>query len=213
MNKKLLIVGAGGHGKVAADIAVKMKKWEEIIFLDDNNTIKNCVGFPVVGRLSDIGNYILYMDIFIAIGNNEIREKIQNKLEEQGASIVVLIHPEAIIGMEVEIGAGSIVMAGAVINSASRIGKGCIVNTASVIEHDNYIEDYVHISPGARLAGNVRIGKRSWIGVGSTVSNHVTVCSGCQTGAGAVVIKNIEKAGIYIGVPVKLLGKVVGDLK
>jgi acetyltransferase-like isoleucine patch superfamily enzyme len=94
-------------------------------------------------------------------------------------------------------------MAGVVINSSTKIGKGCIINTSSSLEHDNVIEDYVHISPGVRLAGTVRIGKGSWLGIGSVVSNNVNICSGCKVGAGAVVVKDITEPGTYVGVPVR----------
>lgn len=204
--RQLLVIGAGGHGKVCADIAIKMKKWERIFFLDDKEGIKECMGFPVIDKVSAALCYKENTDYFVAIGDNVVREQIQEKLECEGASVAILLHPDAVIGLSVKIGKGSTVMAGAVINSASQIGKGCIVNTGSSIDHDNVIEDYVHISPGVRLAGDVKIGKGSFIGVGSTVSNHITICGGCQTGAGTVVIKNIEKKGIYIGIPAQMLG-------
>lgn len=107
------------------------------------------------------------------------------------------------IGSEVEIGIGTTVMAGVVINSSTKIGKGCIVNTSSSLDHDNVIEDYVHISPGAKLAGTVKIGKGSWIGIGSVVSNNVNICSECKVGAGAVVVKDITEPGTYVGVPAR----------
>ena len=114
-----------------------------------------------------------------------------------------MIHPSAVIGTDVEIGIGSVVMAGVVINSSTKIGKGCIVNTSSSLDHDNIIEDYVHISPGVRTAGSVSIGKLTWIGIGSVVSNNVNIYSSCKVGAGAVVVKDITEPGTYVGVPVR----------
>lgn len=96
-------------------------------------------------------------------------------------------------------------MAGAIINCCTKIGKGCIINTGATVDHDNVIEDYVHISPGANLAGNVTVGKRTWIGIGSVVSNNVCIISDCKIGAGAVVVKDINEVGTYIGVPVRKL--------
>lgn len=98
-------------------------------------------------------------------------------------------------------GAGTVVMAGAIINCCSRIGEGCIVNTGATIDHDNVIEDYVHISPGVHTAGTVEIGKGTWIGIGGVVSNNVNITSGCMIGAGAVVVEDITEAGTYVGVP------------
>lgn len=203
MKNKLLIIGAGGHGKVVADIALLMNKWRNIAILDDDETIKTSMRLEVIGRSADVYIYISDYDIFVAIGNNKIREKIQSQIEILGASIATLIHPSAIIGSEVEVGVGTVVMANAVINCCSRIGEGCIVNTGATVDHDNVIKDYVHISPGAHLAGMVSVGKGTWLGIGSVISNNVNITSGCKVGAGSVVIKDINDAGTYVGIPAR----------
>ena len=203
MKDKLIIIGASGHGKVVADIAIKMNKWQSIAFLDDDESIKTSMGLEVIGRTADAFTYKGEADFFVAIGSNTTREKIQEKLMEQGINVICLIHPSAVIGTNVEIGFGSVVMAGVVINSSSRIGNGCIINTSSSLDHDNVIENYVHISPGVNMAGTVKVGKGSWIGIGSVVSNNVNICSSCKVGAGAVVVKNITEPGTYVGVPAR----------
>ena len=200
MNKKLLIVGAGGHGRVIADIALKMKAWKNIYFLDDNPAIKST---EVIGESNDVYKYIQNFDIFIGIGNNIKREKIQEKVEFEGASIPTLIHPNAIIGRHVDVGVGTVIMAGAIINCNTKIGKGCIINTGATIDHDNLVEDYTHISPGVHLAGTVKVGRGSWLGIGSVVSNNINIANGSNVGAGAVVIRNITEPGTYIGVPAR----------
>ena len=203
MKDKLLIIGASGQGKVLADIALKMNKWKSISFLDDDENIKISMGLEVIGKSTDAFKYKDEVDIFIAIGNNETRERIQEKLIEEGLSIPTLIHPNAIIGNDVEIGIGSVVMAGVVINTSTKIGKGCIINTSSSIDHDNTIEDYVHISPGVKIAGAVKVCKRTWLGIGSIVINNITICNNCKVGAGAVVIKDITEPGTYVGIPAR----------
>lgn len=203
MKNKLIIIGASGHGKVVADIAIKMNKWQSIAFLDDDQSIKKSMGLEVIGKSADAFTYKDEADFFVAIGNNAVREKVQEKLMDEGLNVVSLIHPSAVIGADVEICIGSVVMAGVVINSSTRIGKGCIINTSSSLDHDNVIEDYVHISPGASLAGTVKVSKGSWLGIGSIVSNNVNICSGCKLGAGAVVVKDITEPGTYVGVPVR----------
>lgn len=203
MRDKLIIIGASGHGKVVADIAIKMNKWQSIAFLDDDESIKISMGLEVIGKTADTFSYKDEADFFVAIGSNATRQKIQEKLIEEGLNVVSLIHPSAVIGTDVEMCIGTAVMAGVVINSSSKIGKGCIINTSSSIDHDNIIEDYVHISPGARTAGSVRVGKGSWIGIGSVVSNNINICSGCKVGAGAVVVKDITVPGTYVGIPVR----------
>ena len=202
MKDKLIIIGASGHGKVVADIAIKMNKWQSIAFLDDDQAIKTSKGLEVIGKTADAFTYKDEADFFVAIGNNAIREKVQEKLIEEGLNVVSLIHPSAIIGTDVEVGIGTAVMAGVVINTSTRIGKGCIINTSSSLDHDNVIEEYVHISPGVNLAGTVKVGKGSWLGIGSVVSNNVNICIDCKVGAGAVVVKDITEPGTYVGVPV-----------
>ncbi len=193
---RLIIIGAGGHGKVIADIAVR-NGYRDIAFLDDNDEVEECAGFPIIGPTNiatDISG-----DKIIAIGNANVREKFQSLLET-----VTLIHPNATISRRVKIGEGSVVMAGAVINSDTVIGRGCIVNTAASIDHDCKIGNFVHVSVGSHIAGTCRIGDKSWIGAGATVINNVDICDSCMVGAGALVIKNIEEFGTYVGIPAKL---------
>lgn len=191
--KKLVIIGASGHGKVVADIAVR-NGYEEIVFLDDNDNIKECAGFKVVGRTSDVSRFS--GDKVIAIGDAKIRERIMYKVKT-----VSLIHPNAVISRRVEIDEGTVVMAGAVINSDVHIGRGCIINTGASIDHDCRLGNFVHVSVGAHVAGTCLIGNGTWIGAGATISNNINICANCMIGAGAVVIKNIKNIGTYVGVP------------
>ena len=200
--KELVIIGAGGHGRVIADIAQKLGVYKTISFLDDGDA-KETMGLPIIGRSSDVEKYTNTADIFVAIGNSAVRGEFIERLLAMGANVPTLIHPSAIIGACVEIGAGTAIMAGTVINPCSKLGKGCIVNTSSSIDHDCMIGDYVHIAVGAHLAGAVSVGKKTWIGAGATVRNNVDICSNCMIGAGAVVIKDITESGTYIGVPAK----------
>lgn len=203
MKNKLLIIGASGHGKVVADIAIKMNKWQSIAFLDDDKSIKSSMNLAVIGTSDDVFTHINEYEIFVGIGNNTTRQRIHEMLETFGASMPNLIHPKAVIGNQVDIGTGTVVMAGVVINCCTKIGRGCIINTGSTIDHDNYIDDFVHISPGAHLAGTVYVGRGSWLGIGSVVSNNINITSGCQIGAGSVVVKDITEPGVYVGVPVR----------
>ena len=203
MKNKLLIIGASGHGKVVADIALKMNRWKSIAFLDDDESIKSSMGLEVIGTSDDVFTYLDEYEIFVGIGNNATRQRIHEMLETFGAGIPVLIHPNAVIGSLVDIGIGTAVMAGAIVNCCTKIGKGCIVNTGSTIDHDNNIGDFVHISPGAHLAGTVKVGQCSWLGIGSIVSNNVNITGGSTVGAGSVVVRNITERGSYVGAPVR----------
>lgn len=195
---RLNILGASGHGKVVADIA-RLEGYNEIYFFDDDRSLKECAGYPVVGTENDLSKAIGH--IFIAIGNAKTRQRVMEKYKNR--KFPVLIHPSAVVAKAVEIGDGSVIMAGAVINPGARIGIGCIINTSSSIDHDCIIEDFCHISVGVHLSGTVVVGSGTWIGAGATVSNNVNICSGCMIGAGAVVIKDINEPGTYIGVPAK----------
>ena len=194
---RLIIIGASGHGKVVADIA-KHCGYNEIVFLDDNESIKTCGGFPVIGKTDNIPDG----DLFIAVGKTDIRERITRI--NPGKHFPVLIHPNAVIADDTEIGSGTVVMAGTVVNPGVIIGQGCIINTSSSIDHDCVIGDYCHISVGVHLSGTVIVGKRTWIGAGAIVSNNIEICSDCLIGAGAVVIRDINEPGTYVGVPAKM---------
>ena len=194
--KKLIIIGASGHGKVIADIAVK-NGYEDIVFLDDNEGVKECAGFPVIGKTSEAKG--MEGDKIVAIGHAKTRERIQEEL----SGVITLIHPDAVISRRVEIGEGTVVMAGAVINTDAVIGKSCIINTGASVDHDCVLGEYVHVSVGSHLSGTVSVGKGTWIGAGATVSNNVNICGDCMIGAGTVVIKDIDKPGTYVGVPAR----------
>lgn len=197
MSRRVVIIGASGHGKVVADI-IRCSGDEVLGFLDDDTTLPNTfIGLPLLGTVDSYKAYDA--EFVIAIGNEKIRERITKKLV---VTWYTAIHPSAVIAESASIGEGSVVMANAVINPGSVVGKHCIINSSAVVEHDNRISDFVHVSVGAKLAGNVKIGKGTWIGIGATVSNNVNICGGCMIGAGAVVIKHIDEPGTYVGFPV-----------
>lgn len=150
------------------------------------------------------------VDVVIAIGNSTIRETIQRRFEQQGFPIATLVHPQAVVAESAELDAGTVVMAGAVVNPFARLGKGCIVNTCASVDHDCVVADYVHVAVGAHLCGTVSVGTHTWIGAGAVVSNNVFVCADCMIGAGAAVVKAVVEAGTYVGVPA---GKITYSLK
>lgn len=196
---RLIIIGAGGHGKVIADAALK-NGYTNICCVDDNAT-GDVMGFPIIGTTADVeclndGN----TDFVIGIGNNAIRKTIA---EIHNVNWVSIVHPSAQIGFDAEIGKGTVVMANAVVNVCAKIGEHCIINTGAIVEHDNVIENYAHISPNVALGGTVRIGSLTHVGIGATVKNNTEICSDCTIGAGAVVIKSIKEPGTYVGVPIR----------
>lgn len=199
MKDKLLIIGAGGHGRVVADIAEATGRYSEIAFLDDAK-VEKPLRFPLLGQANLAEQKKEEYEIFVAIGNACIRQRIMESIDGEFAT---LIHPSAIIGSEVSIGAGTVVMPGVIINTGTKIGNGVIVNTASSVDHDCEIADYCHVAVGAHLCGSVSVGEHTWIGAGATVIQGIKVCSECMLGAGTVVVKDIVEKGTYVGVPAK----------
>ncbi len=198
---RLIIIGAGGHGRVIADIALKIG-YTDVAFVDDKTTGAS-MGMPIVGTTAcldalDDGA----TDFVIAIGNNSVRRAIATK---HRVNWVSLVHPSAQIGVNVKIGVGTVVMAGAIINPCTTVGSHAIINTGAIIEHDNLIGDYAHISPGATLGGTVTVGELTHVGIGATVKNNIKIADGCTLGAGAVAVKNLSESGTYIGVPARMM--------
>lgn len=197
---RLIIIGASGHGKVVADIA-RLVGYIDIAFLDDDENILECGGYPVIGK----SNSAPEGDLFVAVGNGKIRKMLMDTYRNR--NFPVLIHPAAVVAENTKIGNGTVVMAGAVINSGSRIEKGCIINTCASVDHDCMVGGFCHIAVGAHLCGTVSVGELSWIGAGSTISNNINICSNVIIGVGAAVIRDITHAGTYIGIPSHRLEK------
>ena len=204
MPKDVIIIGAGGHARVIADII--KKSGDKIVgFLDDNADIQGKTIFDGKIVLGDTSEESVkkYSDCYfiIGIGSNRVRKIISEKYSN--IKWYTAIHPSAIIANEVSIEKGSVIMAGAIVNTGTKIGKHCIINTRSSLDHDNIVEDYVHISPGVTLAGNVHIKEKTWICAGTTIINNITINKNNIIGAGSVVIKDITtENSTYVGVPV-----------
>lgn len=198
--KNVIIIGAGGHGKVIAD-AVLAAGDNLLGFLDDHHRAETRCGFPILGTTKDYVNFP-EAEFVLGFGEANLRETMARTMT--GVKWHTVIHPSAIISkLGVTIGEGTVILAGAIVNPGTTIGRHCILNTAAVVEHDNRIGDFAHISVGAKLAGVVTIGKSTWVGVGAVVRNATTICDGCMIGAGAVVVKSIEERGTYVGVPAR----------
>lgn len=197
--KKIIIIGASGHGKVVADIAIDAG-YTIVGFIDDNKKThgRSICGVKVLGGIDICEKYNAECEFIIAIGNNKIRKKISEKYDLRWST---LTHSSACIGTDVEIKEGTVIMPNVVINASTRIGRHCIINSGAVVEHDSVIGDYVHISPGAALGGTVTVGDESHVGIGVCVRNNLNISSKCILGAGTVVVKNIVEEGVYVGCP------------
>ncbi|VVE34966.1 acetyltransferase [Pandoraea cepalis] len=198
-----MVLGAGGHGAVVADIASAVWPDVTISFLDDRyGTLSRVFDWPVVGNFESALKLIDADSGFIvAIGNNRARHDWLNRLLEAGAVSPVLMHPTAVVSSRARLGAGTVVFATAVIQIGATVGRGCIVNTAAVVEHDCQLGDAVHICPQVGLAGNVTIGSRSTLGVGTSVRQGIEIGSDVVIGAGSAVVRDIASSALAYGVP------------
>lgn len=173
MKQKIVIIGAGGHGKVVADTIVSQDKYELIGFVDEAKPVGEKIinDFCVVATYENIKLLQDKADVFIvAVGNNVVREKIYNlAIETLGPSIV--IHPSAIIGSDVTIGMGTVVLANTVINASSCIGKNTLVNAGTIVDHDCVIGDHVHLSIGTMVGSNSTIEEGYKTSIGESIQS------------------------------------------
>lgn len=157
----LLIMGAGGHGRVVKEVAEATGKYKRIAFLDDSydgaNPAATCTS--VVGKLSDYEKYITsFSHTFVAIGNPTIRNQWQVRLATVGYQMPILIHPDAYISPSAVAEIGTVIMPKVVIQSNVRIGKGCIISAGAVVDHDAVVGDYCHINAGAIVSAETVVG-------------------------------------------------------
>lgn len=205
----LLIIGSSGHAKVVIDIVEKQNKYYILGLIDTYKAIgEEVLGYQVIGIEEDILKlYKQYeeLHLFIAIGDNFIRNKIVVKMASIGISFpyAILIHPSAQIGKGVEIGRGVAIMAGSIINPSSIVGDFSIINTRASIDHDCKIGEYASIAPGATLGGGVSVGQFGVISIGASVKHGVTVSDHSIIGAGAVLLNNVGANEVHIGIPAK----------
>jgi|SRR3989338_1307293 len=197
MENKIILVGGGGHCKVVMD-AIESSGEFNIYGITDPSLP---MGTSVLNRKVLGGDDILpelfrkgIKHAFIgvgSIGNCDIRKKIYNNLKDIGFRLPSIIHPKAIVSKHVEIGEGSFIAAGAVINAGTKIGKNAIINTSSSIDHDCEIGDFVHVAPGAILSGGVKVGGNTHIGVGAKVIQYLAIKENSFIKAGALITENI----------------------
>lgn len=202
--KTLALVGASGHGKVVADAALAAG-WDAVLFFDDRWPETKMIGrHEVDGNTSNLLAEVCKFDgVVISIGDCAIRLALHRKMAAAGASLATIVHPSAWVSPSAHLGAGSVVMAGSVVQADASVGQSCIVNTCASVDHDCRLGDAVHVAPGARLSGNVVIGDRSWIGLGSCVRQGIQLGSDVTVGAGAVVVNDFGDALTLLGCPAR----------
>ena len=209
--RNILILGAGGHGIVVADIIQHMAEKNIKIrsFLDDNIELhgKSISGYTVLGgdeRMKE------YPDdaVVIAVGNNQIRRNIVQKWTKSNLRYFTAIHPGSIISPSAQIGEGVMICAGAVVNPEARIGNHVILNTSCSVDHHNVIRDFAHIAPGVHLGGEVVVGEGALVGLGSSVMPRVKIGEWAKVGVGSVVRKDVPPYTVVAGNPARVIRSV-----
>lgn len=210
-NERIIILGAGGHARVIADIVIRQRR-PLIGFMDDR--VRGPVnGFPCLGPISDLDAVVSslgegHVSLVVGIGDNHTRYRVVERVSpivvKHQMTFTTVIDPSAIISAHAQLGPGTVVMPNAVVNSGARVGSHTIINTAATVDHDCIIEDFVHLSPGVHLAGNVTVQCGAHLGIGAVAIPGVRIGSWTVVGAGSVVVREIPDRVVAYGVPAEV---------
>lgn len=210
--KDLYIIGSGGFGREVAWLVERIngirKEWDIRGFIDDNHSKHGniCGGYSILGDSNYLQTIAKEKVIWVvcAVGNSKTRKEIIQRIEKNSnIKFATLVDPSVIYSKRVKIGEGSIICAGNIFTVDITIGKHVIVNLDCTIGHDSIIEDYVTIYPSVNVSGNVTVHTCTELGTGSKIIQGVYISGLTILGAGAVVNKNIEESGTYVGVPAR----------
>lgn len=207
----VLILGAGGHARVIAEIVSRQGR-RLLGFLDDRVT-GYVDGYHCLGPIDQLSRIVaslpdLRIALAIGIGDNRIRrrivERIRMTMVAKQLVFATVIDPSAVISSHANIGAGTVIMPNAVVNNGARIGEHAIINTAAAVDHDCTIGDFVHLSPGVRLAGNVQVDHGAHIGTGAVAIPGVRIGCWSVIGAGSVAVREIPERVVAYGAPARV---------
>lgn len=205
----LVLAGASGHAKVVIDVIEREGRYEIAYLLDDDPALhgKTFFGYAVRGGIETIGAEPPNPrpSTLVSIGSNAARTRIAVWLRNRGFELARAIHPHAQLGRGASIGAGTVVMAGVVVNSDATVGENVIVNTGATVDHDCSVGNGAHIAPGAHLCGGVQVGTGSFVGAGAVIIPGVRVGANAVIGAGATVLDDVPDNAKMVGSPARRL--------
>ena len=203
----LVLVGGGEHARVIADAVRSTTHHRLIGFVDARESSEN-ESRLALRRVGDdrqptgLGN-VKGVLAFGTVESAQLREDAVSRLSPHLGGWAVIQHATAWVSPNAQLGEGTVVLAGAIIQTGAKIGAHCVVNTRAVIEHDVWLGDHVQVSPGAVLGGGVRVGAGTFIGLGAIVRDHITIGTGAIIGMGAVVVKDVPALRRVIGNPAR----------
>jgi sugar O-acyltransferase (sialic acid O-acetyltransferase NeuD family) len=205
----VVLIGAGGHGRVVLDILRAAGVHKPIGFLDADPQLtgQTIGGLPVLGQVNLLPKLKAQKvkGVIISIGDNSPRRRYFQKVVSHGFDLVNAIHPGSQVSPTARLGRNVVIAAGAVISTDARLGDGVIVNTSAVVDHECEIGRAVHICPSATLAGRVRVGDETFIGLGCNIIQCLKIGSRAVVGAGAVVIQDVPDGATVVGVPARVI--------
>lgn len=209
--KEVIVIGAGGHGKVVISLLQELGYRVKVVLDDDDSKWGSTIlAVSVEGPIEKI-RALDFDGAILAVGDNRVRLTLAERYET--VPWISAVHPRAWVHPSVSLGAGSVVFAGVVIQPDTRIGAHCIVNTGATVDHDCLTEDGVHIAPGCHLAGGVSVGRETFLGVGVSVIPGISIGSGVIVGAGAAVVSDLPGDVLAVGVPAKPIRSLLSGKK
>lgn len=204
--KNVVILGNGGQARVVVD-AIESQQSVRILGLVDAGNAPPHARYATLGRDEDLPSLLASLgpfDLMIAIGNNAVRQRVVNKIAQIASlNYLTIIHPQAHVGGDVQVGAGTFVAIGATLCVGARLGQHVLINTNASVDHDCVVDDYACIAPNAALGGGVHIGAGVMVGMGAVVLPGLAIGVGAIVGAGSVVTRDVPNNAIVMGVPAK----------
>lgn len=207
---RIIIIGAGGHGHVVADILFKMWARGQDIelagFVDNDPELagQTHMGLKVLGGEEDLAE-ISHDAVIVAIGDNRRRMAVYQVLADRGERFMTAIHPTAVLAPDVCVRPGAMLCAGVIVNPGAYVGENVILNTGCTVDHHCRIEAHAHVAPGVNLAGNVTVGQGALVGIGSCATPVSKIGDWAVLGAGGVLTGEIPDNETWAGVPARKL--------
>lgn len=209
---RVVVLGAGGHGRVVGDAVMSRPDMELGGFLDARVPPgqEPLPGIPVLGRDDLLGQLaargVTHAVVGVgSVGDATIRARLYRSVLAAGLSAATVVHAAAVVARDVHLGAGTVALARVVVNTGTGIGINCILNTGCIVEHNCVVGDHVHIAPGAVLGGDCRIGDGSHIGIGATLIQGISVGRNTLVAAGAVVTRDLGDNMLAAGCPARVI--------
>jgi UDP-N-acetylbacillosamine N-acetyltransferase len=210
MKRQAIVIGAGGHCRVLLSLLAACGTHDVLGIADNSEPIVGEVimGAKVIGSLACLEAFRMCTDtdIFLAIGENELRRTLLHRVKELCLATPNLISPQAIVDPTAHLGNANVICARSFIGPKAVLGDNNLVNTAALLEHEVRIGSHCHFAPSSTVAGRSQLGDGCFVGAGATIIDHIKLVAGTTIGAGATVVNNIANPGVYIGIPAKKLG-------